>query len=78
MAGTGRGTPDGGAQKREQGVAISFIGLALIVADLLVVFFAPAGFRIGRQGVFLTIILVLAVAGLSLVLLGRSRRRSAK
>ena len=77
MAGTSRGTADGGAGKREQGVAISFLGLALIVADLLVVFFTPAAFRIGRQGVFLTLILALGVVGLGLVLVGRSRRRAA-
>ena len=77
MASTGPETADGGAGKREQGVAISFLGLAILVADLLVVFFAPAAFRIGRQGVFLALILALAVIGLVLVFVGRSRRRAA-
>jgi Na+-driven multidrug efflux pump len=77
MAGTGDRTADGGAGKREQGVAISFLGLALIVAALLVVFFTPAAFRIGRQGAFIALIVALAVVGLGLVFIGRSRRRAA-
>jgi protein-S-isoprenylcysteine O-methyltransferase Ste14 len=76
MSGTGRDTSDG-AQRREQGVAIAFIGLAVILVDLLVVFFAPAAFRIGRQGAFVTLIIVLAVIGLALILFGQNRRRTA-
>jgi hypothetical protein len=47
-----------------------FIGLAVWVADALVAFFFPSAVRIGRQGTFLTIILVLAVMGLALMLNG--------
>jgi len=75
MSSPGRDSRDG-AQRREQGVAIAFIGLALILVDLLVVFFTPAAFRIGRQGAFLIIIVVLAVIGLGLILFGQNRRRT--
>ena len=75
MTSSGQGAQDGGAEKREHGVAVSFIGLALIVVDLLVIFFAPAAFRLGRQGVFIVLIVVLAIAGLILVGLGRRLRK---
>jgi Na+-driven multidrug efflux pump len=75
MASTGPG-PDRGAEKREQGTAISFIGLAFLVANLLVVFFAPAAFRLGHRAVFAALIVILAVIGVTLVILGRSRRKS--
>jgi uncharacterized membrane protein YqjE len=77
MAVTGRGPTDSGAEKREQGTAISFIGLAVLVVDLLVVFFAPAAFRIGRHVEFLALIVVLAVIGFGLIWLGGARRRTA-
>jgi uncharacterized membrane protein len=60
--------------KRESGTSLMFIGLAVWVADLLVVFFLPASVRLGRQELFLGIIVVLAVVGLVLMLAGYSRR----
>jgi uncharacterized membrane protein YqjE len=77
MAVTGPGPADSGAEKREQGTAISFIGLAVLVVDLLVVFFAPAAFRVGRHIEFLVLIAVLAVIGFGLIWFGRARRRTA-
>lgn len=54
--------------------ALSIIGLGVWLADLLVVFFAPAGFRLGHGSTFITIIIVLAIVGLGLILLGRYQR----
>lgn len=55
--------------------ALIVIGLGMLLADLLVVFFMPAAFRIGRQGTFTVIIVALALVGFVLVLVGRQRRR---
>jgi hypothetical protein len=54
--------------------ALIVIGLGVLLADLLVVFFMPAAFRIGRQAVFTVIIVALALLGLGLVFVGRQRR----
>jgi Na+/melibiose symporter-like transporter len=56
-------------EKREQarhetGASLMFIGLALWVAGALVVFFLPAGMKLGHQTTFLAIIAALAVLGL--------------
>jgi hypothetical protein len=56
--------------RRETGTSLMFIGLAIWVADALVAFFFPAAVRVGRQGMFLNVILVLAVAGLVLMAAG--------
>ena len=53
--------------KKETGASLMFIGLAIWVADGLVVFFLPSAVKIGRQGMFLTVILVLALMGLLLM-----------
>jgi uncharacterized membrane protein len=47
-----------------------FIGLALWVAALLVVFFLPAAVKAGRHGAFVSIISVLAAGGLFLIVRG--------
>lgn len=54
--------------------AWTIIGLGVWLADLLVVFFAPAGFRLGHGQTFISIIVVLAIVGLGLILLGRKQR----
>ena len=53
--------------KRETGTSLMFIGLALWVADALVVFFLPASVRLGSQKTFVAIILALAALGLGLM-----------
>jgi len=68
---------DGGAERRERGTAIWFIGLAVLIADLLVIFFAPAGIRIGHEAAFLFLIAVLAAAGFGLMIWGRRQRQRA-
>ena len=69
---------DGGSManesKRETGASLMFIGLAVWVADLLVLFFLPAGIKIGHKATFVSIILVLAVVGLILGIAGYSKR----
>jgi NADH:ubiquinone oxidoreductase subunit 6 (subunit J) len=54
--------------------ALTILGLGLWVVDLLVVFFAPAAIRLGHGSSFVGVILVLALVGLVLVLLGRRER----
>jgi phosphatidylserine synthase len=56
--------------RHETGASLMFIGLAIWVADLLVVFFLPAGMKLGRQTMFLTIIIALALLGLLMMVSG--------
>jgi hypothetical protein len=58
------------ADKTETGSSFMFIGLALWVAGLLVVFFLPAAIKIGRHGVFLCIISLLALGGIAFMVRG--------
>lgn len=64
-------------QKRENSLSLMFIGLAVWVADLLVVFFLPASFRVGRETVFLGIIALLGALGLFLIVSGFINRATA-
>ncbi len=64
-------------ERREGGAGLMFIGLALWVADLLVVFFLPSGMKLGREATFLSIIAVLGVLGLILMVAGYLKRRKA-
>jgi uncharacterized membrane protein len=61
--------------KSELGGSLMFIGLALWVADLLVVFYLPAALKLGRHLTFVGIIAVLAVMGLVLMITGYGLRR---
>jgi hypothetical protein len=60
--------------KRESGTSLMFMGVALWVSDLLVVFFLPAGAKLGRQGTFLSIIAVVGAVGLLFLVAGYRRR----
>jgi hypothetical protein len=62
------------AEMRERGGTLMFIGLAVWVSDLLVVFFLPAGIRAGMHTAFTAIIAVLAVLGLVLMVAGYRMR----
>ena len=64
-------------QQRESGTSLMFIGLAVMVAGLLVMFFAPAGFKTGRETEFVTLIAALGIAGLTLMVTGFVKRRAA-
>ena len=56
--------------KRETGASLMFIGLAVWVAGLLVVFFLPAGMKMGRETMFYAVIAGLAMLGALLMILG--------
>ena len=56
--------------RREMGGSAMFMGLAVWVVALLVVFFLPAGIRLGHQVGFFSIIAVLGVLGLILMVGG--------
>ena len=70
--------PDGGAELRERGRATWFVGLAFLVADLLLIFFAPAALRIGRPTVFFAVIAAIAAVGCGLMIWGRIQSRRAE
>jgi len=56
--------------RRETGTSLMFIGLALWVADALVVFFLPASLRLGSQRTLVAVILGLAAVGLAFMASG--------
>ncbi len=58
------------ADGQETGSSLMFIGLALWVAALLVVFFLPAALKAGRHGLFVFIISILVVGGVGFMLRG--------
>jgi hypothetical protein len=60
--------------RRETGGSLLFIGLAVWVADLLVIFFLPAGMKMGRETMFLAVIVALALLGVLLMALGYTMR----
>jgi hypothetical protein len=60
--------------RRETGGSLLFIGLAVWVADLLVIFFLPAGMKMGRETMFLAVIVALALLGVLLMVLGYTMR----
>ena len=60
--------------RKETATSLMFIGLAIWVADALVVFFFPSAMRLGSQAPFLTVILVLAAMGLLLIGTGYTMR----
>jgi hypothetical protein len=62
-------------EKRETGGSLMFIGLAVWVAGLLVLFFLPAAVRIGYQGSFAKILVTLGVLGAALTAGGWWMRR---
>jgi hypothetical protein len=60
--------------KQETGASLIFIGLAVWVVDLLVIFFLPAGIKLGHRATFVSIIAVLGVVGLVLLMTGYFKR----
>jgi phosphatidylserine synthase len=62
-------------QKREKGNSLMFAGLAVWVAGLLVLFYVPAGIRLGHQPGFAAILIVLVVLGAVLMIRGWSMHR---
>lgn len=62
-------------ERREKGASLMFIGLAVWVGGLLVLFFLPAGVRLGHQGTFTIILASLGALGAALIGAGWSMRR---
>jgi hypothetical protein len=62
-------------EKRENGSAMLAIGWVLMLFSSLVFFFHPAALRLG-QSRFAVVAVCLAVAGLSLAIVGTRMRRS--
>jgi hypothetical protein len=60
--------------RRETGGSLIFIGLAVWVAGLLVMFFLPAGMKMGRETMFISVIAALGMLGLLLMILGYMMR----
>jgi hypothetical protein len=60
-------------EKRELGASLICIGFALWVMALLVLFYLPAGIKIGRQAGFLGMIVALLACGLAAVIGGYRR-----
>jgi len=65
----------GTSEKRETGTSLMFVGLALWVSDLLVIFFLPAGMKLGNYISFLAIVAALALFGLALMVKGYEMRK---
>jgi hypothetical protein len=63
--------------KRERGTSLMFIGLALWVADLLVIFYLPSAIKLGRHGMFLGIIATVAALGIVSMASGYHKRHQA-
>ena len=65
------GTIDSREQtKKETGTSLMFIGLAIWVADALVLFFLPASAKLGTRLPWMSAITVLGLMGLSLLIVG--------
>jgi hypothetical protein len=56
--------------KRETGGSLMFIGLAIWVADALVIFFLPASVKMGGRAPWLSAITALGLMGLLLLVAG--------
>lgn len=63
--------------RRETGGSLMFIGLALWVAGLLVLFFLPAGMKMGRETMFFAVIAGLGFLGAIMMILGYMMRGAA-
>ena len=75
MAGT---FTDREQEKKETGTSLMFIGVAIWVADALVVFFLPASAKLGTRMSWMSAITVLGVMGLSLLIVGYLMRGRAE
>lgn len=64
-------------EKREFGASLLFIGLALWVSALLVVFYLPAGMKVGHESGFVGLIVALLACGLASMIGGYRRWKQA-
>jgi hypothetical protein len=64
--------------KKETGASLMFIGLAIWVADALVLFFLPASVKMGGRFTWLLAITALALMGFTLLVVGYMMRGKAE
>ena len=64
--------------KKETGASLMFIGLAIWVADALVLFFLPASVKMGGRFTWLIAITALALMGFTLLVVGYMMRGKAE
>jgi len=64
--------------KKETGGSLMFIGLAIWVADALVLFFLPASVKMGGRFTWLIAITALALIGFTLLVVGYMMRGKAE
>lgn len=62
-------------EKREKGGSLMFAGLAVWVAGLLVLFYLPSSFRLGRQSTFEALLVILGAVGAVLMGAGWKMRK---
>jgi hypothetical protein len=64
-------------EAREKSSSLVVVGWMLVLFDALVIFFLPAAIRRGHPAGFETVAVLLAVAGLVLIITGYRGRRKA-
>jgi len=57
-------------EKREAGFSLEIIGSILLFFDFLILFFLPAGWKLGEQRVFAVVMFAIAVTGIALLVSG--------
>ena len=63
-------------ERQEKGGSLMFAGLAVWVAGLLVLFYLPAGLRLGHSGRFEVILIALGALGAVLMGMGWKMRKT--
>lgn len=64
-------------ERNETGVSLELIGGIILFFDFLVLFFFPAGLKLGQQFTFAGILAIVAVAAFALVIWGHIVRARA-
>ncbi|MBZ5570139.1 MAG: hypothetical protein LAN64_20150 [Acidobacteriia bacterium] len=67
-----------GEEVREKGLSLEVIGGMICFFDFLILFFLPAGLKLGHKTAFVTLMVALAVLGLALIVSGYVIRARAK
>jgi Na+-driven multidrug efflux pump len=57
-------------ETREKGLSLEVIGGMVLFFDVLILFFLPAGLKLGHKSVFLAIMTAMAVLGIVLIAYG--------
>lgn len=62
---------------KEKGLSLEFIGGMVLFFDILILFFLPAGLKLGYKTAFLAVMSVVAAAGVVLIACGFMMRARA-